>query len=58
MNKSDFFTYHKGYNGYLTAFYAGSIVTYTLKQFMALSDVILTISGVDYRIHANECIKI
>jgi hypothetical protein len=58
MNKSDFFTYHKGYNNSLTAFYAGSIVTYNLKQFMALSDVILTISGTDYRIHTDECIKI
>jgi hypothetical protein len=58
MDKQSFFTYHKGYNGRLTAFYAGSIVTYSLKQFNALNDVILTISGVDYRIHANECIKI
>jgi hypothetical protein len=58
MTKEDFFTYHQGFNGRLTACYAGDIVTYTLKQFNALHDVILTISGTDYRICTDKCIKI
>jgi hypothetical protein len=54
LSKEDFFTYHANARGRLLAYYAGNVVSWNLKQFTKLSNIVITINGIDYKLSEHN----
>jgi len=58
LTKEDFFTVHKGFSGKLTCLISANIVVYTLKAFLKLNNVIITLCGQDYSVDGDTVTRL
>jgi hypothetical protein len=56
LSKEDFFAYHANARGRLLAYYAGNIVSWNFNQFTKLSNIVIIINGIEYRLSEHNVI--